>query len=243
MHLFGSLAELSFHEYTRFHVLTKAPIFVAFLFPKPPNLYQVGDHYLPGYNHSVPDRLYFSCRLRDTGEPRLLQQFGKLLSVFPFSKLAKRGPALRIYAVALTEPPVFEREFPVGTEVDVIVESMREFLHADCACEIETFWDLWQYDGDWKLRPAPLTLACYGPEFESGHSDHLRIEFGLDALFLPIPGVEGSLRMGQSNLRSLLHLVRDLEGVLDLESRQVWSESGANFAEVLRGALGAYNVN
>jgi len=243
VHLFGRPAELSFHEYARFHVLTKTAIFVAFLFAKPPNLYQVGDHLLPGYNHSVPDRLYFSCRLRPGGELQLLQQFGKLLSVFPFSKLAKRGPALRIYAINLTEPPVFEREFPVGTDVEVIVESMREFLQPDCACEIDTFWDLWQYDEDWKLRPAPVTLACYGPEFERGHGDHLRIEFGLDALFLPIPGVEGSLRMGQSNLRSLLHLVRDLERVLDLESRQVWSESGANFAEVLRGALGAYNVN
>jgi hypothetical protein len=49
--------------------------------------------------------------------------------------------------------------------------------------------------------------------------------------------------MGQSNLKSLLHLVSDLEEVLDIESRQVWSESGANFADVLRTALGSYNVN
>ena len=175
----------------------------------------------------MPDRLYFSCSLRETGEAQMLQQFGKLLGVFPFSKLAKRGPVMRIYAMELVEPPLFE----------------REFLHADCACEIDTFWDLWQYDGEWKLRPAPLTLACYGPEFESEHGDHLRIEFGLDALFLPMPGVDGSLRMGQSNLRSLLHLVKDLEETLDIESRQVWSESGANFADVLRMALGTYNVN
>ncbi len=191
----------------------------------------------------MPDRLYFSCSLRETGEARMLQQFGKLLGAFPFSKLAKRGPVMRIYGIELVEPPLFEREFPVGTEVDVMVEAMREFLRADCACEIDTFWDLWQYDGEWKLRPAPLTLACYGPEFESEHGDHLRIEFGLDALFLPIAGIEGSLRMGQSNLRSLLHLVKDLEEALDMESRQVWSESGANFAEVLRMALGTYNVN
>jgi hypothetical protein len=191
----------------------------------------------------VPDRLYFSCRLRGTSESQILQQFGKLLAVFPFSKLAKRGPALRIYAIQAIEPPVFEREFPVGTEADVMVEAMREFLHSDCCCEINTFWDLWQYDGDWKLRPAPLTLSCFGPDFESEHGDHLRIEFGLDALFLPIPGVDGSLRMGQSNLKSLLHLVGDLERVLDIESRQVWSESGANFAEILRASLSAYNVN
>lgn len=191
----------------------------------------------------MPDRLYFSCRLREASESQTLQQFGKLLGVFPFSKLAKRGPVLRIYAIQLVEPPIFEREFPVGTEVDVIVEAMREFLHEDCACEIDTFWDLWQFDSEWKLRPAPLTVACYGPRFESDHGDHLRIEFGLDAMFLPMPGIEGSLRMGQSNLRSLLHLVRDLERVLDIESRQVWSESGANFVEVLRTALSSYNVN
>lgn len=173
----------------------------------------------------------------------MLRQFGNLLGVFPFSNLAKRGPVLRIYAIQPVEPPLFEREFPVGTEVDVVLNAMREFLHADCACEIDTFWDLWQHDGDWKLWPAPLTLACYGPAFESEHGDHLRIEFGLDALFLPIAGVDGSLRMGQSNLRSLLHLVGDLERVLDIESRQVWSESGANFAEVLRTALRTYNVN
>ena len=150
----------------------------------------------------------------------MLQQFGKLLGVFPFSKLAKRGPALRIYAIQLVEPPLFEREFPVETDVDAMLDAMRDFLRADCACEIDTFWDLWQYDGDWKLRPAPLTLACYGPDFESEHGDHLRIEFGRDALFLPNAGVEGSLRMGQSNLKSLLHLVGDLERVLDIESRK-----------------------
>ena len=55
--------------------------------------------------------------------------------------------------------------------------------------------------------------------------------------------VEGSLRMGQSNLQSLLHLVGDLERALDLESRQVWSESGANFAEMLKQALGTFHVN
>ena len=91
--------------------------------------------------------------------------------------------------------------------------------------------------------PAPGPPVCYGPAFDTETGEPLRIEFGLDALFLPIAGIEGSLRMGQSNLKSLLHLVKDLERVLDIESRQVWSESGANFAEVLRTALGSYNVN
>jgi hypothetical protein len=199
----------------------------------------------------VADRLYFSCRVqtaRQPSESQIFRQFGKMLGAFPFSKLAKRGPVLRVYAVNLAEAPVFEREFPVSAETGEIVadilESAREFMQADCACEVDTFWDLWLFDGDWKLRPAPVTLSCFGPDFEKGdHDDQLRIEFGPDSRFLPSPGVEGSLRMGQSNLKSLLHLIGDLERALDLESRQVWSESGANFAEMLQQALGNYSVN
>jgi len=171
-----------------------------------------------------------------------------MLGVFPFSKLAKRGPVLRIYAVERTEPPLVEREFPLegdtGATTSAILDYAAEFLHADCSCEVDTYWDLWQYEhNDWKLRPAAVTLACYGPDFDNDHDDQLRIEFGPDARFLPMAGIEGSLRMGQSNLKSLLHLVGDLERVLDLESRQVWSESGANFAEVLKQALGNFYVN
>jgi hypothetical protein len=191
----------------------------------------------------VPDRLYFSCKLRNADTENVLRQFGKLLAKFPFSKLAKRGPVLRVYAIQHAEPPLMEREFPSGTEVAVILDAAREFMHGDCACEIDTSWDLWQHDGDWKLQPAAVTLAAFGPEFDNEQGDQLRIEFGPDAKFLPIPNLEGSLRMGQSNLKSLLHLVSDLERSLDVQSRQVWSESGANFAEVLKQALGSYNVN
>lgn len=195
------------------------------------------------YNSSVSDRLYFSCQLRRFDEASLLQQFGKMLEVFPFSKLAKRGPVLRIYAIERTEPPLMERELPLGVEASVILNAASEFLRSDCAAEIDTYWDLWQFEGDWKLQPAAVTLACFGSEFEQDRDDHLRIEFGTDARFLPMPGVEGSLRMGESNLKSLLHLVSDLERVLNLESRQVWSESGANFADVLKQAVSLYRVN
>lgn len=166
-----------------------------------------------------------------------------MLERFPFSKLAKRGPLLRVYALANSEPPLLEREFLPDADPDAILDAANEFTHSDCACEIEAFWDLWQHDGEWKLQPAAVTLACFGPAFENEHGDHLRIEFGRDALFLPMPEIEGGLRMGQSNLKSLLHLVGDLERELDLERRQLWSESGANFAEVLKQVLGTYYVN
>ena len=173
----------------------------------------------------------------------MLLHFCQMLELFPFSKLARRGPVLRMYAIETAEPPLMEREFPLGTEQGVILEAAREFTKEDCTCQVETFWDLWERDEDWRLGPASITLACFGPDFENEHDDDLRIEFGLDARFLPQPWVAGSPRMVQSNIRSLLHLVGELKKGLDLERQQLWSESGANFAEVLAHTLGAFNVN
>jgi hypothetical protein len=191
----------------------------------------------------VADRLYFSCELRNPARGAVLAQFGKMLEQFPYSKLAKRGPVLRIYAIEHSEPPLIEREFDLGTEIEPVLEAAREFMANDCAVEIDTYWDLWQWDGDWKLAPAAVTLGCFGPEFQQSDEDQLRIEFGADSRFLPMPGIEGGLRMGESNLKSLLKLVKDLEDSLDLVHRRLWSESGANFADVLRETLGNYYVN
>jgi hypothetical protein len=192
----------------------------------------------------MSDRLYFSCWLRGFDETSMLRHFQKALNVFPFSKLAKRGPVLRIYAVEQAEPPLIEQEFPLGSKSGTLVEAAAELAHEDCCVEIDTFWDLWQYnDGDWKLAPASVRLLCQGPGFESDAGDHLRIEFGTDGRFLPIEGVEQSLRMGRSNLRSLLHLVSDIERAVPVERRNIWSESGANFAELLAETVARLGVN
>jgi hypothetical protein len=191
----------------------------------------------------VSDRLYLSCWLENFNEATMLRHFGKMLELFPFSKLAKRGPILRIYAIEHTEPPLVEREFHLGAEPSAILDFAREFVHDDCACEVDAYWDLWQYDGDWKLAPASVMLACFGPSFENENGDHLRIDFGIDAQFLPFPSMPGGLRMAQSNIRSLLHLVEEMERGLDLERRALWSESGTNFADVLKQVLGSFTVN
>jgi hypothetical protein len=185
----------------------------------------------------VSDRLYLSLWIRNFDESNMLRHFEKLLALFPFSKLAARGPALSIYAIEHSEPPLFEREFAPGVEPAAMAEAAAEFTHEDCACEIEAAWELWQYDGEWKLAPAAVTLGCFGPAFENDTGDHLRIEFGLDSRFIPDPRIEGGLRMGQSNLKSLVHLVQDIEKRMDLERRQLWSESGQSPADVIAEAL------
>jgi len=195
----------------------------------------------------VSDRLYLSCWLRGFSETSLPRHLETLLALFPFSKLAARGPMLRAYAIEMAEPPLLEREFaPGGASVataQAMIEEAREFVEEDCCLEIEAGWDLWQWNGEWKLAPAAVTILGFGPDFERDDDDHLRIEFGPDFRFLPIEGVEGSLRMGRSNLLSLLHLVGDIERALPVQRRRIWSESGANFAELLAETVARLEVN
>jgi hypothetical protein len=179
----------------------------------------------------VADRLYLSCWVRGFTANNMLRQFERMLGVFPHSKLAARGPVLRIYAIEQLEPPQFEREFTPGVDPKDIIAAAQEFSHEDCLFEVDTAWDLWQFDGDWKLAPAGVTLECFGPEFDNETGDHLRIDFGNDARFLPNPHVEGGPRMAQSNLKSLIHLVHEVERVAQIERRQLWSESGVSPVE------------
>ncbi len=151
----------------------------------------------------MPDRLYLSCWIRGFSEQNMLRHFEKLLGVFPYSKLAQRGPTLRVYAIERVEPPVFEKEFGAGTEPSRIIQATQEVMAPDSVAEVDGAWDLWQYEEDWSVKPSAVTMMCLGPEFENDNTDHLRIEFGLDSRFLPIPGVEslaadGAVQLAES---------------------------------------------
>lgn len=167
----------------------------------------------------------------------MLRHFETMLGLFPFSNLAARGPELRVYALEHIEPPQIEHDFPLRADPGEMIATAAEFTLDDCVCEIDAAWDLWQFDGDWKLAPAAVTLACFGPLFDNDIGDHLRIDFGTDARYLPDPHIEGSLRMSQSNLKSLVTLTHQMEHSLKLERRQLWSDSGENPAEAIAQAL------
>src|SRR5690242_441375 len=110
-----------------------------------------------GYNREeMSDRLYFSCWIQGFSDSNMLRHFGKLLDAFPFSKLAPRGPVVRVYAVEFAEPPLLERPFDPGVSVADLIVAARDFTQPDCCAEIETAWDLWQHQDDWKLRPAAV---------------------------------------------------------------------------------------
>ncbi|MBV8906353.1 MAG: hypothetical protein JOZ22_22165 [Acidobacteriia bacterium] len=138
-----------------------------------------------------------------------------------------------------------ERQLNGPLDVDAAIETFRDYQGEDIAYVVEGWWDLWQFDTDWELRPARVALSCFGPEFDNGtervagDQEDLRLDFGVDSNFLPRPDVAGSAKLTESNIKSLLRLVHELENVLPVESRRLETESGENFADRLQRLLSA----
>jgi hypothetical protein len=213
----------------------------------------------------MADQLYLSYLLRNYSEQNMLRHYEKLLRLFPFSRLAQQASTFKIIAVDYSEPAVVEIPYAPPVPIDGVLAVARDFENADSCYRLETWWDLWQFDREWKLAPARVALCCFGPEFNQGTSGYpgpeetqrrsltafphpgeattapgaLEIEFGIDANFLPQPDLPDSRRMVQSNIKSLLKLVHDLDDALPVEARRLWSESGENFSEKLHQALSA----
>jgi len=184
----------------------------------------------------MADRIYLSCWVRGFSAQNMLAAFEKVLKRFPFSRMQPMA-ILRVYAIEIAEPPQTEERFEDPLDPAEIIRRARLFESSDCAYQVETNWDLWAWDEDWKITPAPISISCFGPDFASDLGEQLRIEFGPDLRFLPQPGQGGSLTPVQSNIRSMLHLVQDLQKALPLEKKTLWSESGENLAERLQEAL------
>jgi hypothetical protein len=172
-----------------------------------------------------------------------MRHFETLLRLFPFSQREQPQSTICIQAIDETEPPLLER--PVNGPVDVseILTILRDYTGEDVAYRLESWWDLWQFDSDWMLAPARVALSCFGPAFDNGTSDgmagqeDLRIDFGLDSHYLPESEVPGVARLTESNIKSLLRLVHELDSQLPVLKRKLETESGENFADRLQQAL------
>jgi len=192
----------------------------------------------------MPDRLYLTYTLTPEAAASIAGHFGTLVLNFPMSRLAKAESALRVYPINYDEAPILETPFLAPLDEDRLRSLVSEYNAPDHAFEFETFWDLWQHDGtDWHVSPTRVRLTGHGPEFEgTEEGEHLSIEFGLETQFLPDLTDAASLRTAQSNIRSLLHLVSQLDAALPVKKRRLWSESGDNFAEKLESKLRASEI-
>jgi hypothetical protein len=188
----------------------------------------------------MADQLYLSYQLRNFSAQNMLRYYEKLLRTFPFSQLARQASTFKVLAVDYNEPPLVEIPYPPPPPIEAVLAVAKDFENPDAAYRLESWWDLWQFiDKEWKLAPSRVALCCFGLEFEHEGGDHLTVEFGIDAHFLPQPDLPNSVRMVQSNIKSLLKLVHDLDDGLPEETRRLWSESGENFSEKLQQALSA----
>ncbi|MBV8553275.1 MAG: hypothetical protein JOY54_18405 [Acidobacteriaceae bacterium] len=191
----------------------------------------------------MTDQLFLSIWLSESGRANRVNQFEKLLRLFPFSQREQPQSVISIQAIDTTEPPLLER--PVNGPFDTaeVMETLADYTGSDVAYRVESWWDLWQYDEDWALKPARVLLACFGPEFdngtdrETGKQEDLRIEFGVDSNYLPQPEIPGSAKLVESNIKSLLRLVHELDNTLPVETRRLETESGENFADRLQQVL------
>ncbi len=170
------------------------------------------------------------------------RQFEKLLRLFPFSQRTQPQSILSIHGIDWAEPPLLER--PVNGPIDPteVMPVFQEYTGEDVSYELESWWDLWQFNRDWELKPARVALACFGGEFDNGtgrgkDQEDLRIDFGAESYFLPQPEIPGSAKLVESNIKSLLRLVHELDSALTLERRNLETESGENFALRLQEVL------
>lgn len=179
----------------------------------------------------MADPLNLSYWLKNHSVMSMPLYFRRALETFPVSKLSPGG-VLRVYAISFNEAPQAEEYFETEFTSEQVMSLAQEFLHEDCAFQFTTKWDLWQWDGDWALKPAKISIESYGPLFEIDYGDSLRIVAESESMFLPNPNSD-QWRPVQSNIRSLLRLATDLDGLLPVEKRLLWSENDENFSEKL----------
>ena len=195
------------------------------------------------HNRSVTDQLYLSLWLDRHNRAKRLHHFEKFLRLFPFSQREQPQSVFSVQAIDTTEPPLLES--PVNGPIDVaeVIAALRDYQGDDVAYRVESWWDLWQFDEDWKLLPARVALSCFGPDFDNGteressEQEDLRIDFGVDTLYLPRTDLPGSAKLTESNIKSLLRLVHEMELSLPVAKRRLETESGDNFADRLQQVI------
>lgn len=191
----------------------------------------------------MPDQLFLLLWLNPHSRATRLRHFEQLLRLFPFSQRDQPQSTISIYAVDSAQPPLLEQPMNGPLDPADVIATLHDYEGDDVAYRVESWWDLWQFDsGEAKLEPSRVALACFGPEFDDGspsEQEDFRVDFGPDCNFLPQADVPGSARFIESNIRSLLRLVHEIESRLPVARRTLETESGENFADRLQNVLKA----
>jgi len=181
------------------------------------------------------DPLFLSLWLRNFAAVGLPLYLKKAVAVFPQSRL-RPGGVLRVYPLSFREAPLLEEYFDGALDPQAAAERAQQHLNDDVAFQVQLRWDLYQWTGEWELKPSTVFIEIFGPEFDTPRGEHVRIDLGPQRLYLPEEHSD-NLRPVQSNIRSVLHLTGDLEKELIAERKLLWTEDEENFAERLKALL------
>jgi hypothetical protein len=183
----------------------------------------------------MTDRIYLSLWLKNYAGVSPMAALERALEAFPVSQF-KPTALLRIFALELAEPAILDREFEEA-DVDEILAAAHEFDNPDCAYEVTLHWDLWQHIEGWALSPSPVRVTTFGPEFPSDLGEQVRVDLGLDHLYLPGETLKPNWTALRSNVRSLLRLSTDIEARLPVARRTLWSDAEDDLAERLEEVI------
>jgi hypothetical protein len=246
----GDRLQSPFNKVVALHPGAEAAVFCALLFAESLDLDKIRGEFfrqaavtiIVGTIMKVMDQLSLSLWLPRGLKQSRARQFEKLLRTFPFSQRTQPQSLLSIHGVDSTEPSLLERPLNGPIDPAEIMEVFQEYSGGDIAYELESWWDLWHFNDEWALAPTRVALACFGTDFDNGtgrgkDQEDLRVDFGTETDFLPQPEIPGSVRLVESNIKSLLRLVHELDSALTLERRSLETESGENFAFRLQELL------
>jgi len=137
---------------------------------------------------AMANRAYLSVWCRDFDDSTMVERLQQLLETVPLSVQWPGFLSLTVRALSPAEAPLSERDLRASrADAGAVARLAAEYLHADCACEIEARWDLWTLQDDhWKLTPEKLEIFCLGEAFDEGafaEHGHFWVHLGFEHLF------------------------------------------------------------
>jgi len=148
----------------------------------------------------MPNQSYLRVWCQDVPEEKIIERLGTFLATVPYSAAKPGFTYLTIRAVDSTETPIFEQDLrPLPLDTAGILELAKDHLHADCAYETSTHWDLWDFDPakepGFRSDSQPLDIFCYGEEYDGGiwqEYGHFQANLGFEDFFLGRAGLLGT---------------------------------------------------
>lgn len=193
----------------------------------------------------MADSLYLSLWFLDFETDEMLPHLLRVMHQFPFSKIVPGITSVALHPISWEQPTILERRFRPGVPPEEAIIVSADLLHEDYAYVFEANWDLWTPEianGEWSLRPSPVSFIARGEEFEEGEAKaegQIQVDFGPDTPFLyeELGLTEELESRVRANVKTLVDFINSVEKNTGTATRLLWSESDENLAQKLISRL------